>query len=143
MAAKRKTAREKLHNDRQPELADLGGNMLKRYGPGKMLIPTPVQVDLLIRGIPAGEVRTAGSLRDELGSRAGAVTTCPLCFGIFWRLAAEASEEGRADGLKPAPYWRVVKEDGKLNEKLPGGIEGHAELLRSEGHTVERGRVIG
>jgi alkylated DNA nucleotide flippase Atl1 len=38
------------------------------------------------------------------------------------------------------PYWRVVRSDGSLNEKFPGGMEAQAARLREEGHTIEGGK---
>ena len=38
------------------------------------------------------------------------------------------------------PYWRVLKDDGRLNEKFPGGVEAQAARLEEEGHTIEPGR---
>jgi alkylated DNA nucleotide flippase Atl1 len=141
--AKKKSAREKLHIDRQPEVCEMTlERQVRLYGPGKMLIPVPTQVDAIIREIPEGQVREAAELRNELAKRHGANVTCPLCFGIFWRLSAEAAEEDRAEGREDiTPYWRVVKEKGKLNEKLPGGLEAHAGRLAAEGHAVDGGRV--
>jgi hypothetical protein len=53
------------------------------------------------------------------------------------RLAAEAAEEDASTGkTKIAPYWRVVREDGSLNPKFPGGVERQAEKLRGEGHRI-------
>ncbi len=34
------------------------------------------------------------------------------------------------------PYWRVVRTDGGLNEKLPGGAKEQARRLREEGHGI-------
>ena len=34
------------------------------------------------------------------------------------------------------PYWRVLKTDGSLNEKYPGGVNRQAGLLKAEGHKV-------
>lgn len=40
----------------------------------------------------------------------------------------------RAAGKKVnAPYWRVLKEGGKLNDKYPGGIKEQAAKLEAEG----------
>ena len=36
------------------------------------------------------------------------------------------------------PYWRVIKDDGSLNPKYPGGINSQARNLRAEGFTVAR-----
>jgi alkylated DNA nucleotide flippase Atl1 len=58
--------------------------------------------------------------------------------GIFIRIIAEAAEEDLREGKKQiTPYWRVIKDDGSLNEKFPGGAEMQAERLRQEGHAIE------
>jgi alkylated DNA nucleotide flippase Atl1 len=56
---------------------------------------------------------------------------------------AEAAEEDRLAG-KPeiTPYWRVVRDDGRLNAKFPGGVERQAERLGSEGLALEHGKVV-
>jgi alkylated DNA nucleotide flippase Atl1 len=58
------------------------------------------------------------------------------------RIAAEAADEDAAAGKKRiAPYWRVVKEDGSLYPKFPGGVERQAERLREEGVAVVKGKA--
>lgn len=70
-----------------------------------------------------------------------AASACPLCTGIFVRIAAEAAEEDRRAGRKRiTPYWRVIRDDGSLNEKCPGGPAAQAVKLRMEGHQLEAGR---
>ena len=61
--------------------------------------------------------------------------------GIFVAIAARAAGEMEAEG-KPdvTPYWRTVKEGGKLNEKYPGGVAGQSARLEAEGLVVEPGR---
>jgi hypothetical protein len=67
-------------------------------------------------------------------------STCPLTTGIFVRISAEAAEEYRHMGRKDiTPYWRVVKNDGSLNDKFPGGATVQARRLKDEGHTIEPG----
>ena len=101
--------------------------------PGRMLIPTPRQVDALIREIPKGAVTTPKLMRKTLANRYGADNTCPLCVGIFLRISAEAAEEQRQQGVEDiTPYWRVVTEKGKHYPKLPGGADGQGALLESE-----------
>jgi len=34
------------------------------------------------------------------------------------------------------PYWRVIKTDGSLNPKFPGGAKAQAAHLRAEGHKI-------
>jgi hypothetical protein len=51
--------------------------------------------------------------------------------------AANAVEEVRQEGRElDIPYWRTLKADSYLNEKFPGGLEGHKALLVAEGFSV-------
>ncbi|RMF79454.1 MAG: hypothetical protein D6744_09120, partial [Planctomycetota bacterium] len=38
------------------------------------------------------------------------------------------------------PYWRAIRDDGKLHAKFPGGAAGHAAKLRAEGFEILPGR---
>jgi len=132
MAKTRKTAREKLEVAREPEVVD------DPRGRGKMLIPKPLDVDSLMRRIPKGKLATVEQIRGRLAKDFHADFTCPLTAGIFIRLAAEAAEEDLSRGQREVtPYWRVIKADGSLNGKLPGGAEAQAARLREEGHSIE------
>jgi alkylated DNA nucleotide flippase Atl1 len=54
---------------------------------------------------------------------------------------AEAAEEDRQEGKKDiAPFWRVIKVDGCLNEKFPGGTKAQAVRLKKEGHSIVPGK---
>jgi hypothetical protein len=80
-----------------------------------------------------------GLIRDHLARKFQADFTCPLTTGIFLRIVAETAEEDRQNGKEDiAPYWRVVKDDGTLNPKFPGGVAAQAARLESEGFAVER-----
>src|SRR5258706_7864712 len=108
--------REKLYKPQEPKIVPIPPKMQKTCGTGTMLIPRPLDVDALIREVPRGRVITMGELRTRLARDAGADTACPLCTGIFVRIAAEAAEEDRASGKKRiTPYWRVVRNDGSMN----------------------------
>jgi alkylated DNA nucleotide flippase Atl1 len=130
--------REKLEKPQEPKLVKIPPKML-RFGNGTMLIPTPKLVDELIRRVPKGRLVTVGELRRKLAADFAADVTCPLTTGIFVRIAAEAAEEDRANGRRRiTPYWRVVKDDGGLNPKFPGGEQLQARCLRSEGLAIVR-----
>ena len=102
-----------------------------------MLIPTPKLVDALIRKVPRGKLLTVGEMRRKLAVDFAADVTCPLTTGIFVRIAAEAAEEDRLNGRqKITPYWRVIKDDGNLNPKFPGGAAQQTRYLQSEGFLV-------
>jgi len=72
--------------------------------------------------VPQGHVMTFTQLRAELAARAGAQAACPLTTGIFLRLVAEEAEEQLAAGAsRVAPWWRLVRDNGALSDKAPGG----------------------
>ncbi len=106
-----------------------------------MLIPRPLDVDALMRKVEKGKLVTVDQIRDRLAKDCLADFTCPLTTGIFLRIAAETAEEDLRRGEKQiTPYWRVIKADGSLNEKFPGGVAAQTARLREEGHTIEPGK---
>ncbi len=108
------------------------------YPPGRMLIATPIAIDDIVRTIPKGELLTSGKLRNMLAAKYDADYACPMTTGIFLRIAAEYAEEQRSGGVKNiTPYWRVIRDDGSLIDKLPGGVTHQAELLAKEGFTFQ------
>ena len=138
----RKTWREKMDTPNLPKVVDIPPKMQKRLGAGTLLIPSPRDVEAVIRGIPQGEVMTVGTIRERLAAKYATTSTCPLVTGIFVRISAEAAEEDAIRGKTAiTPYWRVVKNDGSLNPKFPGGVERQARHLRAEGLAVLKGRV--
>ena len=126
-----------MDNPDLPKTVSIPQRMQKQYGIGTMLIPSPREVDALIRTISKGSLVTVSKMREFLAGKHAANVTCPLTTGIFVRIAAEAAEEdARAGKVRITPYWRVVKDDGSLNPKFPGGVERQAERLRAEGHRI-------
>ena len=133
----RKSWREKMHNPKLPKLVRIPPAMQKRFGKGQMLVPSPIEVEAFIQAVPEGSVSTVSQIRQFLAEKHSAKVTCPLTTGIFVRITAEAAEEdSRAGKPKITPYWRVVKDDGSLNPKLPGGTLRQAKRLRAEGHQI-------
>jgi alkylated DNA nucleotide flippase Atl1 len=129
--------REKMHNPNLPKVVEIPPNMQKRLGAGTMLVPSPKEVDACIRTVHKGSVTTVTQIRKFLAGKYSVDATCPLTTGIFIRIAAEAAEEDASKGkTRITPYWRVVKDDGSLNPKFPGGVERQAEKLRAEGHRI-------
>jgi hypothetical protein len=61
--------------------------------------------------------------------------------GIFVGIAARAAEEMEAEGATDiTPYWRTLREGGKLNEKYSGGVAAQWERLEAEGFKVVLGK---
>src|ERR1700687_564586 len=136
----RKSWREKMHNPNLPKLVAVPPRMQKRFGTGTMLVPSPGDVEAYIRTIRKGNVTTVSQIRESLAGKHSADVTCPLTTGIFVRIAAEAAEEDASSGkAKITPYWRVLKDDGSLNPKFPGGAKQKAGRLREEGHRIVPG----
>ena len=137
----RKSWREKMQNGQPAKIVELPPEAWDKMGGATMLVSTPLDVEAAIRTVPKGKLITSRQLREKLARAAGAECACPTSTGIFVRIAAEAAEEDRAEGkTRITPYWRVIKPDGCLNEKLPGGVEAQATNLRAEGHALEAGR---
>jgi 6-O-methylguanine DNA methyltransferase, DNA binding domain len=135
--------RAKLKKPARPKLVPISDGLAKRLGHGMMLIPTALEVDAMVRKIGYGQVSTLAQVRQRLARWHNVDVTCPLVTGIFLRIVAEAAEEDRKSGANDiTPYWRVVRDHGRLNPKFPGGAELQAQRLMDEGHTVEKGRVV-
>lgn len=135
----RKSWREKMETAREAKIVKIPPRMHAKYGKGTMLIPSMLDLDALIRKVPRGRLITYGQIREELARAAGTDCTCPMVTGMFVRIVAEAAAEDAAGGRsRITPYWRVLRDDGSLLEKIPGGPSAQAERLESEGHKVER-----
>ena len=133
--------REKLEKDQPPKVVKVPLKMQKRFGTGTMLVPRPMDVDVLMRKIPKGKLATTTQICDRLAKDCKADCACPMTTGIFIKIAAETAEEDLRNGKeKITPYWRVIKADGSLNEKFPGGTEAQAKRLGQEGHVISVGK---
>ena len=136
----RKSWREKLENQDHSKIIEIPPRMTKRFGEGTMLIPKPLDVDALIRKAKKGMLITVSEIRSRLARDNNVDVTCPITTGIFVRIAAEAAAEELENGKKQVtPYWRVVKADGSLNDKFPGGAKEQSRRLKEEGHSITPG----
>jgi len=143
MAKKQKSWREKLENPPKglPKVVTGPKKWEKRFGGRKVLVPTPLLIDKLINKIPNGKLITITKIRERLARDFKADSTCPLTTGIFLRIAAEIAEEDKKEGKKKiTPYWRVIRDDGSLNEKFPGGVKNQTRYLRKEGYVILAGK---
>jgi hypothetical protein len=132
-----------MDNPNLPKVVEVPRGWRKRFGEGAMLVPHPRDVEAVIRTVRRGRLITVAQIRAYMAAKYRVDVTCPLTTGIFIRLAAEAAEEeARTGKTRITPYWRVVKDDGSLNPKFPGGLEAQAEKLRGEGQIVDMRRRI-
>jgi len=124
-----------------PKIVRVPAKWQKRFGTGTMVIALPLDVDALIRSVRTGKLVTQTQLRVRLARKYKVNHTCPLTTGIFVRIVAETAEEDRRAGkARITPYWRVVRDDGSLNEKFPGGPPAQARRLRAEGFSIAAGK---
>ena len=106
MPKTRKTWREKMEIKLVPKLVD------DPKGRGKMLVPSPLDIDALIRKVERGNLITDKQIRERLARNFCADLTCPLSTGILIRVVAEAAEEDLRDEKEQiSPYCRVIKPD--------------------------------
>ena len=134
----RKAWREKLADDKDlPKVGPIEGKMTTRWRTGTMVIPSPREVDAMMKQVPRGRVTTINALRAALAEKHGVTIGCPITTGIFAWIAAYAAEEAAAEGkARITPYWRTLKAGGQLNEKYPGGIPQLKKRLEAEGHKI-------
>jgi alkylated DNA nucleotide flippase Atl1 len=102
---------------------------------GRMLKPCAATVAALVAQIPSGQVATMDSLRRKLADQFGVEVACP--YDTKMALLAISHDSSLHESGLNLPYWRVIKTNGELNPKYPGGLEAHVALLKSEGFTVD------
>ena len=138
MPKKKTTWVEKLNDSKGlPKVEKITDKMSKRWGTGTVVIPAPIEVDELMRKVPAGKLITINDIRFALAKKHKATIGCPMTTGIFAWVAAHAAEEREQGGETDiTPYWRTLKTGGFLNEKYPGGTEAQKLRLEREGHIV-------
>ena len=138
MKKAKKSWREKLADNKGlPRVGKVTGRMSQRWGVGTMVIPAPVEVDVLMKKVPRGRLVTINELRAALAAKHKVSFACPITTGIFSWIAAHAAAEAEAEGARRVtPYWRTLKTGGEVNPKYPGGVAALARRLRREGHKV-------
>lgn len=122
---KKQSWREKLEDSKNlPKAVKIEGKLSKRWGEGTVVIPSPKEVDEIMRMVPEGKIITINKIREILARKHGAEIGCPITTGIFAWISAHAAEEAKVSGEgNTTPCWRTLKRNGELNKKFSGGIE--------------------
>jgi len=140
MVKQKKTWRQKV-NEFEEKIHVITPEWEKNLGKGKILIPKAIDIERLINKTKKGELLTNNIIRETLAKEKKVQVTAAIPTGVYLKFIAEAAEEERpVKNDKITPYWRVLKPDGAINIKFPGGGERQIDLLESEGHSVEQGR---
>ena len=108
----------------------------------RVVLVNPSEIVEIMKRVPEGRLITIVEICKKIAKKYKVEACCSLTTGIFIRDAANAAEEAASHGEDIGiPYWRILKSDGFLNDKYPGGIEAQKRLLESEGHeVVQRGK---
>ena len=146
MGYRRKTWQEKLvDRDGYPTVLNLEEGFpcyraLHKMGADagdEVVLVNPTEVIELMRLMPYGRVTTLAEICQRIAKDHQVNACCTLTSGIFVMTAANAAVEAAEDDKDlRIPYWRTLKIGGYLNDKYPGGVEGHRLLLEGEGHGV-------
>ena len=126
------TATEKFNKKYTEVVKTIERNFADLKAGEKMLITSPRSIANYLTKIPYGTEKSVELMRRELAENANADNTCPLTYGIFLRIAIEASIE-QSNGAKPdLPFWRVIDRNSSLIKKLPISEKYLTELRTSE-----------
>lgn len=121
------------NNKDMPKVIHLDKEQSDKWNAKTMIIAPPLYYDKIMKQIPYGKLITGKEIRDLI-AKENKVDMCDsMTAGIFINICAWASYQRVSD---KTPYHRVLKTNGELNPKYPGGIEEHKKLLESEGHTI-------
>ena len=117
---------------KEDAIVDIPKDRLRFFGgAGKMLLPGPATVAALIEKVPARKLVTTNLLCQKLSQQFNVRGTCPVTTQKSLQALAH-------DPSNKVAYWRVIKANGGLMTRCPGGAEGQAERLRKEGFTLDR-----
>jgi hypothetical protein len=136
-----KSALQKLNAVQEARIVRKLPPRVAHWGPpgASMVISTPREIEEVTLSIRKGKLMTLNGLRQVIAKRHQTTITCPVTTGIFLGIVAKAMAEREMMGVKKvAPWWRIVKTDGSLNDKMPGGLAEHRRRLEAEGFKVVR-----
>ncbi len=106
----------------------------------KVVLVNASEIMPLMAKVPKGKLITIREICEKIARNHKVKGCCTLTTGIFIMTVANAAQEeiaARKDSpLARIPYWRTLKAEGFLNEKYPGGLEAHKQLLGKEGHKI-------
>ena len=136
----RKSWQEKMDAPGLPKFEPVPERLVAKYGRSKMVIPSPRDVERVMKSVPEGSLITMDLLMKQIAKDYGASVTCPMTCGIFAVITANAADEqaNTPDHPDTTPYWRTLKKGGELNPKFPGGVQQQLLMLTCEGHHIAR-----
>ncbi len=133
----KKTYQEQMRNSypKHPVIKPIPPSMVKSWGKGMQVLPSPLEIREVMRTIPSGEVMTAKELCNVLAKKHKVDMACPYTTGILMNIVARAIEEDENDDT---PWWRTLGSCGELKPKYPNAPEEQMALLEAEGFSFEK-----
>lgn len=136
----KKSYQEQMHNSYPdyPIIKPIPDSMVKTWGEGTQVLPSPLEIREVMRTIPKGEVMRAKELCEVLAKKHKVDMACPYAVGILMNIVAKAIEEDETDDT---PWWRTLGNCGELKPKYPNAPEEQMALLEAEGFSfVKKGK---
>lgn len=120
----------------QDEIVEIPPERIRFFGgTGKMLLPSPATLLVIIASIPPRRLLTTELVRQHLTHRFRVRGTCPV---TTQRSMLEAIRYAGSN----IPYWRIVKKNGELMASLPDGVQMQAQRLSAEGFVVDHSAKV-
>ena len=93
--------REKLFKKTDfPKIKTIPKYLNKSWGKGKFVMPSPLEVNTIMKKVPKGKLTTINEIRKKLAKKYKTTTACPIVTGVFAWIVAGAAKEDDQDGKK-------------------------------------------
>jgi len=121
-----------------PIVKPIPAPMVKTWGEGMQVLPSPLEIREVMRTIPAGKVMTTKELCSVLAKKHDVDIACPYTTGILMNIVAKAVEEDENDDT---PWWRALGSKAEIKGSYPNAPEEQMALLEAEGFSfVKKGK---
>jgi len=121
-----------------PIVKPIPDSMVKTWGEGMQVLPSPLEIREVMRTIPAGKVITTKELCSVLAKKHDVDIACPYTTGILMNIVANAVEEDENDDT---PWWRALGSKSEIKRSYPNAPEEQMALLEAEGFSfVKKGK---
>ena len=132
----KKTYQEQMRHSypKHPIIKPIAPDMVKSFGEGIQVLPSPLEIREVMQSIAKGEVMSAKELCAVLAKKHRVDIACPYTVGILMNIVAHAIEEDENDDT---PWWRTLGSKNELKPKYPNAPEEQMALLEAEGFSFE------
>ncbi len=133
----KKTYQEQMHHSYPdyPIIKPIPASMVKSWGEGTQVLPSPLEIREVMRTIPKGKIMTTVELCDTLAKKHKVDMACPYTTVILMNIVAKAIKEDETDNT---PWWRTLGSKNELKPKYPNAPEEQMALLEAEGFSFTK-----